>query len=152
MSKASIQQVGGRKRFWHLVEKSAVCWRWLGSQDRNGYGLAHSSLTKRSTVAHRVAYELTVGPIPDGMTLDHICRNRICVNPLHLRVCTQRENVHAPGARTPQAINSAKTHCLRGHEFTEANTRVRSNPRGAGLMRSCKTCQANARNARRRVA
>ena len=72
-------------RFFAKIDASGVCWQWTGARDPNGYGLFRGNvrITRR---AHRFGYELLVGPIPDGLTLDHLCRNRGCVDPDHLEV------------------------------------------------------------------
>jgi hypothetical protein len=82
------------QRFWQFVTKDAadVCWEWHGERIRNGYGRLWISTTQRM-LAHRFAYELLIGPIPEGLDLDHLCRNRSCVNPAHLEPVTNRENV-----------------------------------------------------------
>jgi len=88
-------------RFWSHVDAAGDCWVWTGSKDRAGYGR-----TWRSTApfpAHRVAYELLVGPIPAGLVIDHLCRNPACVNPDHLEPVTHRVNIlrgHAPSIRS----------------------------------------------------
>ena len=67
------------------------CWLWRGRRNRSGYGeMRHG--TKRHALAHRVVYEVVVGPIPDGLTIDHMCHVRLCVNPSHLRTLTKEEN------------------------------------------------------------
>lgn len=77
-------------RFWEQVEKTDACWTWTGKQMNGGYGKAtHGG---RTTGAHRIAYEMTGVTIPDGMFLDHICSNRLCVNPAHLREVTRKQN------------------------------------------------------------
>lgn len=80
-------------RFWPFVDKRGAdeCWLWTGA-NANGYGAIWGSERSRAKRAHRVAYELLVGPIPDGLTLDHLCRNTRCVNPKHLEPCTAAEN------------------------------------------------------------
>ena len=102
-------------RFWTKVDRGTddECWLWLGTKGLNGYGIfAHEG---RRTGAHRYAYELLIGPISDGLTIDHLCRVRACVNPKHLEPVTHLENVRRGG-------NAAKTHCKHGHLFDEANT------------------------------
>jgi hypothetical protein len=108
------------------------CWLWTGSYTGNGYGGFWTG--ERQVKAHRFSYEVHVGSIPTGMHLDHICRVRMCVNPDHLRVVTNRENALA--GESFSAINARKTHCSRGHEFTPENTRVR---RG---WRECRQCDS----------
>ena len=118
------------------------CWEWTASKNRDGYG--KFSMGGGGWVgAHRAAYLLLVGPIPDGMELDHLCRSRSCVNPDHLEPVPHVENVRRGelGATTA-ARQRAKTHCPRGHEYTPENTRH------ARTGRDCKSC-ARIRNAER---
>lgn len=100
------------------------CWAWTGFVKPNGYG--QIGLGKRGmgiAHAHRVAYELYVGPIPTGMTLDHLCRVRCCVNPDHLEPVTNAENIRrGDSGKATGRQQRAKTHCLRGHEYTPENT------------------------------
>ena len=80
------------ENFWARVEKTPDCWVWTGTKWRNGYGQAWIRETKRTICAHRLAWQLTRGPIPDDMQLDHRCHNRACVNPDHLRLATNKQN------------------------------------------------------------
>jgi hypothetical protein len=77
--------------FWIKVDADGDCWVWRGAVDRYGYGKATINHVRH--IAHRVAYELMVGPIPEGLTLDHLCRNTLCVNPDHLDPVTNRVNI-----------------------------------------------------------
>jgi hypothetical protein len=87
------------ERFWMKVQKGTSCWIWTGGSS-NGYGLFTESSKGKTHIAHRFSYEQTVGPIPDGLHLDHRCRNRRCVNPDHLRPVTNKQNgEHRGGAR-----------------------------------------------------
>jgi hypothetical protein len=136
-------------RFWRKVSvgNSLQCWLWEGELSGKGYGrLMHE---QKHVSAHRMAYELLVGPIPGGMQLDHLCKNPSCVNPSHLEPVTARENVlRSDGVA---AKNARKTHCKRGHEFTPQNTiRPKANPQ----WRACRACQRihDANSRRRRSA
>ena len=104
----------------HTVLSPAGCWEWMAARDRDGYGLFKRSDPRKMVRAHRFSYEMAKGPIPDGKQLDHLCRNKSCVNPDHLEPVTNRENQMR--ADTPTSRNARKTHCVRGHEFTPENT------------------------------
>lgn len=122
------------ERFWSKVAKTDTCWLWNGTA-RSGYGVFHwgGRHAHQSTGAHRYAYMLEKGEIGEGLVLDHLCRVPLCVRPDHLEPVTQRENILRGVAAS--AVNHAKTHCIRGHEFTRENTR-----RGSNGHRSCRAC------------
>jgi hypothetical protein len=110
------------------------CWLWTGSEKGHG-GYGGFKYKNKTLRAHRVSYELHVGPIPPGLTLDHLCRVRFCVNPKHLEPVTHKENsLRGYGVG---AINFRKTHCIHGHEFNKSNTRIRTDGRG----RECLACK-----------
>ena len=102
----------------YVVNKETDCWEWIAYRNPRGYGTLRKGLIK--VMAHRWAYEYFVGSIPEGLTIDHLCRVRYCVNPKHLEAVTNKENILRGTA--PSAINAKKTHCLNNHEFTQANT------------------------------
>lgn len=110
-------------RFWAKVDKNGPlgCWVWTASTYPSGYG-AFGVAPGKVNCAHRFAYELLVGPIPEGLQLDHLCRTRLCVNPVHLEPVTIAENVLR--GIGPSATNARKTHCIHGHPFDEANTKI----------------------------
>lgn len=93
-------------RFWAKVNKTESCWLWMSGTAGEGYGVFHLE-HGRQVYAHRFAYELLVGPIPEGLEIDHLCRVRLCVRPDHLEAVTPQEN---------QRRANAKTHCPRGHD------------------------------------
>lgn len=98
-------------RFWAKVSAEGDCWIWTAQITANGYGAFRSK--GRGAYAHRVSYEFMVAEIPEGLHIDHLCRNRKCVNPDHLDPVTKREN----DRRRPP-----KTHCPKMHMYDEQNT------------------------------
>jgi len=91
------------KRFWSKVKKTEGCWEWLSRINRDGYGAFRVNKQVRS--AHRVAYELLIGPIPEELTLDHLCRNRACVNPSHLEPVSRGDNIRRGATARRNQLN-----------------------------------------------
>lgn len=125
------------ERFWFFVDKTPTCWNWTrNTVQRNGY--FYYKFNGQNRFVHRYVYEALVGPIPDGLTIDHLCHNKRCVNPHHLEATTLHENVYRPhAARTGHAIPDHE-HCIYGHPAFHMNGRKR-----------CHTCERE-RNERRR--
>lgn len=139
------------ERFWEKVDQDGPngCWIWTGTKNEQGYGrFALFCRPTRQVRAYRYSYELLVGPIPEGLELDHLCRNRGCVNPDHLEPVTHRENTLR--GFNPAGMNARKTHCIHGHEFTEKNTI--HTKRGGRHCRACKNRDAREYRRRQRVA
>jgi HNH endonuclease len=107
------------------------CVEWTGGTFQSGYG--RISVNAKGRRVHRVVYELLVGPIPEGLTLDHLCRNLICCAPAHLEPVADRENILRGEA--PPAVNARKTHCPQGHPYSVGNT-----CRDKHGKRSCRKC------------
>lgn len=123
-------------RFWARVNKTKGCWLWTGGT-KNGYG--RFWFKGQDELAHRFAYEYLVGPIPNGLTIDHVaalgCTSKLCVNPAHLEPVThQINNLRADGV---SGRNARKTHCKRGHPFEGPEADMHF-VRGA---RSCRICE-----------
>lgn len=132
-------------RFWAKVKPvkdDSGCLLWTGATGGEGYGWLR--VDGRAHAAHRLAYEHFVEEIPDGLTLDHLCRNRLCVNWSHVEPVTRGENV-LRGTGFASA-NARKTHCPLGHEYTPENTYRERNG-----WRKCRTCTLE-RSRRRRMA
>ncbi len=122
-------------RFWAKVDKTDDCWLWTGAINQSGYGtLSLGSRSEGTIGAHRASYILNVGTIPEGLTLDHLCRVRHCVRPEHLEPVTADENKRR--GHGPVAEKARQTHCIHGHEFDEDNTIIRTNG-----TRRCRACQ-----------
>lgn len=122
------------------VVVSSGCWEWQGWLNESGYGW------HRKQYAHRFSYERHIGPIPDGLVLDHLCRNPRCVNPEHLEPVTNRVNTLRGVAPAANAVRTNR--CKRGHEFTPENTRFHTVGKGY-TARECRTCKREADRKRR---
>lgn len=126
------------------------CWVWLGRVNNDGY--AQVERYGRRVLLHRWMYEQHVGPIPEGLTIDHLCRQRDCGNPAHLEAVTVAENIRRglPYRPNHRAAGTLNTHCPHGHAFTAENTKWCTN--GARQCRTCQLDQQRARRARKRHA
>ena len=129
-------------RFWSKVEVAQPddCWLWLGSSDSLGYGGlrvgSRTDGTRRMVAAYRLSYEHFIGQIPEGLSLDHLCRNPSCVNPEHLEAVTHRENVLrgvGMGARWAK-----RDRCDKGHPLSDDNLIIRTDG-----GRRCRRCRAD---------
>jgi len=123
-----------KDRFFDRIspEPNSGCWLWTGATNLNGYGCFSPSQKRNSSVyAHRFSYEMHVGPIAEGMVIDHLCRVRCCVNPAHMEIVTRGENVRR-GIAPAHVARRAGT-CERGHPLAKDNVIGRQKPR-------CKTC------------
>lgn len=119
------------KEFFSNIKfnESNWCWEW-----KNAKIYGYFRLNGKKTVCHKISYQLFIGPIPQGLELDHLCRNMKCCNPEHLEAVTHKENVLR--GIGPTAINAQKTHCDNGHEYTPENTFIR--PKSGN--RDCRIC------------
>jgi hypothetical protein len=120
-------------RFREKVDFSGECWEWRGARNSRGYGCL--GYQKQPWLAHRFAYTIAVGPIPSGLTIDHLCRNIVCVRPSHLEAVPGRINTLRGFG--PSAVNARREACIHGHELTGWNLKRRRNGR-----RQCRTCHA----------
>lgn len=107
------------------------CWEWLGNKNDNGYGLL--KVNGKQLRVHRLTYNEVIGPIPEGLMPDHLCRNRGCVNPFHLEPVTNKINVMRGSGLTAQ--NAQKTHCPSGHPYIYENLYIHNS------QRHCKICR-----------
>ncbi len=118
------------ERFWSKIIKTGNCWDWLAYKDFNGYG--RFGFNGKVVRSHQFSYILHKGEIPDGMVIDHLCRNKACCNPEHLEVVSQAENMQRGKIRS---FHRNKTQCPKGHEYNKENTYY-----GKNNVRWCKSC------------
>lgn len=129
-----------KARFWSKVSPAPAdaCWIWHGASNGRGYG--NVGRNNKTYLAHRVAYELTFGPVPEGKDLDHLCKTKSCVNPTHLEPVSFLANMRR---RYSDAPDERETHCVHGHELTPENTlwaNHRTGRRAGQSKRSCRSC------------
>lgn len=129
--KATIERLLSR------LQRNKDCWDWTGAVTNGGYGqiTGYVNNIKKNLITHRVVYEYFNGSIPKGLTIDHLCRNRLCQNPDHLEAVTQKVNT-ARGISVT-AINTSKTHCTNGHPYYGANLLMDKKRN----IRMCKACR-----------
>lgn len=132
-SKRSVRYASDSERVLRNIEIVDGHWLWTGTLQPEGYGRIGKA--GRPIGAHRLSYETFVGPIPEGLHIDHLCRIPRCVNPVHLEPVTCAENMHR--GTSPAALNARKTHCPHGHPYDEVNTRRRVDG-----SRACRACEA----------
>lgn len=136
-----LQSKAATERFYKNIQLPGTtdgCWTWTGTKVDQGYGHHFCGIeTRKIARAHRLAYECWVGPIKEGLTIDHLCANKICVNPLHLEVVTRGENA--------RRYHKSITHCPKGHEYTLDNIKATKRTNGE---RSCLTCHREREAAR----
>lgn len=131
----------------YIPEPNSGCWLWSAAVSSHGYGVFYDG--ERLRPAHRMSYELFVGPIPDALQIDHLCRVRSCVNPAHLEPVTQQENFRrGEGKFITAKVNGAKTHCPKGHPYSGDNLYME--PSGGRGCRACRRESARRFIARKR--
>lgn len=148
-------------RFWTKVDKVGPapahrpdlgpCWLWAAYVNPDGYGTFRVDHAESMRLAHRVAYVLAVGPIGDGLELDHLCRVRHCVRPAHLEPVTGLVNTERSTLPARRGVgNGSKTHCPSGHPYDDVNTYW--TPAGERQCRICRRAHRAASAARKRAA
>lgn len=121
------------------------CWLWKGGTAGRTPGYGVININGRQTKAHRVSYELHVGPIPEGLVIDHLCRNTLCVRPDHLEPVTNKVNTARGVGPSGDTAKARRTHCPQGHPYDDKHI-----DRGARFCRRCKNDYSNRWYARKR--
>jgi hypothetical protein len=131
----------------YVVDPATGCWNWtrVAPVLRGGGRYGFMPLNGKLVKATRFAYRRFVGPLPDDLTIDHLCKNTLCVNPAHLEAVTMRENILR--SNSPSAICARRTHCKHGHELTPDNI-IRYRGAGRKNERVCRECNKRKCNAR----
>ena len=131
-----------KERFFDKVNKTETCWLWTGSTNHKGYG-QFAKYQGKHIFAHRWSYQYHIGDIPNGLVIDHLCENKLCVNPDHLEAVTNKENLRRGKVGQKNAEkHRSKTHCRNGHEYSDENTMMvyREKARNNVLTRRCQVC------------
>jgi len=134
MQKQTIIKESIINRFWIKVDKTNSCWNWVAAKDSSGYGVFRNGVI---VSAHRFSYELHKDKIFQDMKIGHLCRNRKCVNPIHLEQVTHTENAKKGNGGLHELI---KTHCQQGHEYNNKNTGI-SICKNKNHKRYCRICR-----------
>jgi hypothetical protein len=129
----------------YQVDPETGCWEWQAALKTSGYAQFWNGT--RMQPGHRFAYETVIGPVPEGLHLDHLCRNRICVNPLHVEPVTMEENIRrSPLNQAMWEAKRARTHCPHGHPFSPENTSARNDGWKGNPSRRCRACAKDAQD------
>lgn len=134
-----VYDIKFNRKFWFKIDfvSAAPCWQWIGAKTVDGYGILKHPANK-GLLAHRAIMEI-FGWFDKTKVVDHQCRNRLCVNPNHLRMVTVKQNV-LENSNSPAYHNSKKTHCKRGHPLSGENLLIRKKWKYNTSYRLCKAC------------
>jgi hypothetical protein len=143
----TVDQIPDRIRKRIIIDSDTGCWIWTKAMNSKGYGSVR--FMGRVVGAHRLVFELLIGPVPSGMELHHKCENRLCCNPGHLSILSLSEHRRRHTRRYP---NGEKTHCINGHPFSESNTWLEwANGKPQRHCRICNKERARQRRMKERV-